>query len=384
MIQAGINTRVGPICRTVADTAKVLQAIAGYDPKDELTVFSLGRTPSQPYPTFASATRLDGMRIGVVREYMDKSLFTQMDEQTIDLVSRAAEDMKALGADIVDPGEGGSLFGECLRKYNPQMHNAIFTRQFPDLFPFEADGKPKGDHLATLVAMAQDPTLVPAGLSLRDLGQAQATGEGRYMMNRYLAERGDAAIKSNADLAAKANFHQDPQFPDRKLARERQEQTKELNMADRMLKRFAVQQVVLQCMATQGLDALVYPTSNLPPAKLGAPGEPSKNGRGGSWSMLGQQGFPAITVPAGFTTEVYDRVRDPGTPIRAPEGGGGDGASEEGTHVVGPIAAKLPVGMDIVGRPFDEPTLFLIASAYEAATRHRSPPPDFGALPGEP
>jgi hypothetical protein len=25
---------------------------------------------------------------------------------------------------------------------------------------------------------------------------------------------------------------------------------------------------------------------------------------------LGQQGFPAITVPAGFTNEVWDRVRD--------------------------------------------------------------------------
>jgi Asp-tRNA(Asn)/Glu-tRNA(Gln) amidotransferase A subunit family amidase len=101
--------------------------------------------------------------------------------------------------------------------------------------------------------------------------------------------------------------------------------------------------------------------------------------------MLGQQGFPAITVPAGFTTEVYDRVRDPGAPIKAEGGGGGEGgATEEGTHVVGPIPAKLPVGMDIVGRPFDEPTLFLIASAYEAATKHRIPPADFGALPGEP
>ena len=385
MIQAGINTRVGPICRNVEDTAKVLQVIAGYDPKDELTVFGMGRMPAQRYETFARQTRLDGMRIGVVREYMDKALFTKMDEQTIDLVSRAAEDMKALGAEIVDPGEGGALFGECLKKYNPQMHNAIFTRQFPDLFPVDKAGKPTGDHLATLVAMAEDPSLVPGTLSLRDLGQAQATGEGRYMMNRYLAARGDAAIKSNADLIAKSNFHQDPQFPDRKRARERQEETQELDMADRMLKRFAVQQTVLQCMALQGLDALIYPTSNLPPAKLGAPGEPSVNGRGGSWSMLGQQGFPAITVPAGFTTEVYDRVRDPGAPIKAEGGGGGEGgATEEGTHVVGPIPAKLPVGMDIVGRPFDEPTLFLIASAYEAATKHRIPPADFGALPGEP
>jgi Asp-tRNA(Asn)/Glu-tRNA(Gln) amidotransferase A subunit family amidase len=386
MIQPGINTRVGPICRNVEDVAKVLQVIAGYDPKDELTVFGMGRMPAQRYETFARQKRLDGMRIGVVREYMDKSLFTEMDAETIDIVSRAVEDMKALGADVVDPGAGGALFGECLRRYNPQMHNKIFARQFPDLFPVTKAGAPATDHIATLVAMAQDPSLVPGTLTLRDLGQATATGENRYMMNRYLAERGDAEIKSNADLVAKSSFHQDPQFPDRKLARERQEEAKELDMSDRMMKRFAVQQMVLQCMALQGLDALIYPTSNLPPAKLGAPGEPSVNGRGGSWSMLGQQGFPAITVPAGFTTQVYDRVRDPGAPIRAEGGGGGGegGATAEGTHVAGPLPAKLPVGMDIVGRPFDEPTLFLIASAYEAATKHRMPPPDFGRLDGEP
>ncbi len=34
MIQPGINTRVGPICRTVEDVAKIMDVIAGYDPKD--------------------------------------------------------------------------------------------------------------------------------------------------------------------------------------------------------------------------------------------------------------------------------------------------------------------------------------------------------------
>ena len=43
MFDSGYNNRVGPICRTVKDTAKVLDVIAGYDPKDELTVFSVGR-----------------------------------------------------------------------------------------------------------------------------------------------------------------------------------------------------------------------------------------------------------------------------------------------------------------------------------------------------
>jgi amidase len=42
------------------------------------------------------------------------------------------------------------------------------------------------------------------------------------------------------------------------------------------------------------------------------------------------------------------------------------------------------VGVDFIARPFNEPLLFRIASAYQAATKHREPPPDFGPLPGEP
>jgi amidase len=385
MIQAGINTRVGPICRTVEDAAKVLQVIAGYDPKDELTVFSVGRLPPEPYDAYAHELQLDGLTIGVVREYMDKSLFNEMDQETIDIVDRAVVDLASLGARIVDPGPNGSLFGDCVRRYGPQIYNALFTRAFPDLFPVDAAGKPTTDHIATLVAMAEDRTLVPKALTLRTMPDGAATGEGRYMMNRYLAERGDPEIRSNADLVAKSSFHEDPRFPDRRAARERQEQAKQLDLSERMARRFGVQQLVLQCMSLSGLDALAYPTSNLPPPKLGAPGEPAINGRGNSWSMLGREGFPAMTVPAGFTTVVYDRVRDPGSPIRADGGpGGGEEATAEGTHIVGPTPAKLPVGIDFVARPFGEPTLLRIASAYEAATKHRRPPRDFGPLPGEP
>jgi Asp-tRNA(Asn)/Glu-tRNA(Gln) amidotransferase A subunit family amidase len=115
---------------------------------------------------------------------------------------------------------------------------------------------------------------------------------------------------------------------------------------------------------------------------LGAPSEPQLNGRSTVWTFLGQQGFPAITVPAGFTTQVYDRVRDPNGTVTA---GGGDGDSQsQPTRLMGPIAAKLPVGIDFLGRPFDEPKLLKIAAAYEAATKHRIPPPDFGPVAGEP
>jgi Asp-tRNA(Asn)/Glu-tRNA(Gln) amidotransferase A subunit family amidase len=368
MMGAGLNMRTGPICRTVQDSAKILDIIAGYDPKDELTVFSAGRMPAQPYASYASAQRLDGVRIGVLREYMNKKLFSKADEETIDIVERAVEDLRKLGATIVDPGPEGGLFQDCITRLAPELYNAAFAAQNPKLFPVNANGQPAADHTATLLDMAVDPANVPPNLTIRSLGGFPATGEGKYMMNKYLRERGDANIKTNADLISKATFYNDPNFPDRKQGRETAERSMELDTSVRLHHRFALQLIVLQCMQEQRLDAFAYPTANVPPPKLNGAREPNVNGRSPvGWSLLGQQGFPAVTVPAGFTTEVWDRVRD--------------GSS---TRLVGPVAARLPVGVDFMARPFDEPMLFRIASAYEAATKHRTPPPDFKPLPGEP
>jgi Asp-tRNA(Asn)/Glu-tRNA(Gln) amidotransferase A subunit family amidase len=351
--------------------------------------------PKTPYASFATPGPLTGLRIGVVREYMNKKLFTKADEQTIDLVSKGAADLKALGATVVDPGPEGALFTGCLRRLLPELDNKLFTKRFPELFPVDANGKPAHDHTAKLLELRMDPSKVPDKLSLRDFGSSAPDGQNKYMLNLYLAERGDARIKTNADLIAWSSFHQDPKFPDRKKSRERAEEVKEYNMAERILRRFSVQQTILACMAEQQLDALVYPTSNLPPTKLGAPQGPPINGRngGGVWSFLGAQGFPVITVPAGFTSEVYDLVRDPTapkTPDSAWEGatGGGGGenrlAGDDRTRLIGPVKAKLPVGIDFVGKPFDEPLIIRIAAAYEAHTKHRLPPPGFGPLSGEP
>ena len=65
-------------------------------------------------------------------------------------------------------------------------------------------------------------------------------------------------------------------------------------------------------------------------------------------------------------------------------GGEEGGADVPGTRLVGPIKAALPIGVDFVGRPFSEPMLLRIASAFQTATHHRIPPADFGPVPGEP
>jgi Asp-tRNA(Asn)/Glu-tRNA(Gln) amidotransferase A subunit family amidase len=367
MIGSGLVMRVGPICRTVEDTARILDAYAGYDPKDEMTVFSVGRKPSQPYAGFATARRLDGLRIGVLREYMRRSLVTQADEQSIGLVERAIADLRKLGAVIVDPGPEGELFTRCLARYAPELQNSAFARQYPQLFPTDASTATGSDQIAALLQLQQDPTRVPPQLSLRTLnaGGFGPTGEGKYMINRYLRERGDANIKSNADLISKARFYQDPNFPDRRQGREQAERATVLDTSVRLQGRFAAQTMLLQCMQEQRLDALVSPMSTVPPRKMTSPREPASNGRSPiGWSLIGQQGFPVMTVPAGFTTSVMDRV-----------------AEGKGTRLVGPVSVALPVGVDFIARPFGEPVLFRIASAYEAATKHRKPPADFGAVP---
>ncbi|HEY6344978.1 MAG TPA: amidase [Bryobacteraceae bacterium] len=346
MMGAGLSMRTGPICRNVQDAAKILDAIAGYDPKDELTAFSIGRKPAQPYlnsasPNSAGTRRLDGIRIGVIREYMSKKLFSKADEESIDIVERAIGDLGKIGATIVDPGPEDALFSGCIARYAPELLNSALARQYRD----------------------------PSNLSLRTLATPAVEGEAKYMMNKYLQERGDANIKTNADLISKARFYEDPNFPDRKQARVASERATTLDTSARLQTRFALQNLLLQCMAEQRLDALVSPMSTVPPRKLTAPREPNANGRSPiGWSLIGQQGFPAITVPAGFTTEVWDRVRD----------------ADGGTRLAGPVKANLPVGVDFIARPFDEALLVRIASAFEAATRYRRPPPEFGPLPDEP
>ena len=294
MMGAGLSMRTGPICRSVRDAAKILDVIAGYDPKDPLTVLSAAvfqteRKPAKPYAGFA-ATRLDGVRIGVIREYMSKKLFSKADEESVDIVERAIADVRKLGATVVDPGPEGALFQGCIARYAPELLNSALLRQYKNLFPAD---KPQADlDQRPLLDMRFDPGLVPAGLTLRSLNSPAVAGESKYEMDKYLRERGDANIKTGADLISKARFYSDPNFPDRRQAREAAEREVTLILPPGCRARFAYRNMLLQCMQEQKLDALMSPMSTVPPRKLTAPREPNANGRPAiGWSFIGQQGF---------------------------------------------------------------------------------------------
>ena len=92
------------------------------------------------------------------------------------------------------------------------------------------------------------------------------------------------------------------------------------------------QAAVQSAMSEHNLDALVYPTLSLPPAPIGRRQEGS-NCHLSAWS-----GYPAITVPAGYTVDGH------------------------------------PVGLEMISTPWTEATLLNYAYAFEQGTHHRTPP----------
>jgi Asp-tRNA(Asn)/Glu-tRNA(Gln) amidotransferase A subunit family amidase len=319
---------------------------------------------------------------------MDRGVYGKSAFQNIELVEKAIEDLRKAGAIIVEPGPEG-LLTPYIRRYNPMLSNSSWTKLFPELFPVDEKGKPANDHVLTLVDLAMEPSKVPGKVTLRDFGSASAVGEGNYGSDIYLRQRGDANIKTLDDLVNKANFYDSPNFPTKKTGLASANKAMALDTAVRLQRRFAIQQIVLACMAELKLDALIAPTGLAPARKLLSPNEPSANGIGnyGMFTFLGAQGFPVITVPAGFTTEMYEWALDPSAPpTPAPAPGraeeSGEGSSRAAPMILtGPTPAKLPVGVDFIGRPFSEPTLLKIAAAYEKVSHHRTMPPDFGLLP---
>jgi amidase len=97
----------GPMARTVADVATLLNVLAGPDPRDPVTCEAAGRAPVD-YRSFLDPGGLAGARLGVARECFG------FHEGTDAVVESAVRTMQRLGAETVDPVRASSLpfFGE--------------------------------------------------------------------------------------------------------------------------------------------------------------------------------------------------------------------------------------------------------------------------------
>ena len=149
----------------------------------------------------------------------------------------------------------------------------------------------------------------------------------------------NAPAKSLADIIASGKFH--------KLTIERnlvtseayQNGMQEPDYKERLLRNQRTRQVLISVMADNRLDALLYPLQKRLVVPVTEPNQVERNG-----ILASVTGFPAIDVPAGFS----------GPSAQAPLG--------------------VPIGLDILGRPWSEGRLIQIAHSFEQATHFRKPP----------
>jgi amidase len=164
----------------------------------------------------------------------------------------------------------------------------------------------------------------------------------RYDIETYLASLGpQVPVKTLAEILASQKFH--PSIEKRMLDAQAEpppERNPSCVAAEESGHRLA--RAVLASMDAAQLDALVYPSWNNPPRLIGDLNSPHGNN---SNRIAPPTGFPAMTVPMGFA------------------------------H------GNLPAGLQILGRPWSEPTLIKIGYGYEQATRHRRPPVSTPPLP---
>jgi amidase len=88
----------GPMCRTVTDAAILLGALTGIDPRDPATNSSQGKSLTD-YTKFLDPNALKGARLGIVRKSFG------FNDATDKLLNDRIEDMRKLGAVIVDPAD---------------------------------------------------------------------------------------------------------------------------------------------------------------------------------------------------------------------------------------------------------------------------------------
>ncbi len=303
---------LGPMTRTVSDAARVLDALVGYDPNDPITAVSVGELPAT-YTAWLKTDALRGARIGVIRSRRDTSSTAKVPRRD-----------STLSADSLSKLDSALQYRNCeYRKALPVVERAI-------------------DDLRTQGVVIVDSLEIPSVPGRRvgnDFETEQATDD-------YLAEHPNAPVKTLKDIVLSATA---VPWRARQLVGYLNKTTNDADYLAVMLYRDAMRTAVLKLMADHQLDALVYATYDAATTPIADdvmtnPRPVDGYGLGDNRGLSPTLGFPALTVPAGFTIDA------------------------------------LPIGLEFLGRPFTEPQLLGFAYAYEQATHRRRPPTTTPAL----
>jgi hypothetical protein len=144
---------------------------------------------------------------------------------------------------------------------------------------------------------------------------------------------------------------------------------------ERIMLRELLRRVDMMVILENRLDVLVRLHTPLPPAKIGGPDEPGLIARLREELRYGPNaGLTEVLIPAGYVTTAYDAV----FALSADKKRYVAKASAVPTAIPAP---GLPFSLVFRAEPGKEDVLLKIASAYEAASKRRVPPPAFGPLP---
>jgi hypothetical protein len=143
---------------------------------------------------------------------------------------------------------------------------------------------------------------------------------------------------------------------------------------ERIMLRELLRRVDMMVMLENRLDALVRLHTPLPPALIGGAPEAGVRQNLRLESFYGPNaGLSEVLIPAGYVTTVYDPVFK-----LSPDGMRYISVGTDNPTTI--PAPGLPFSLVFRAEPGREDVLLRIASAYEAASQRRIPPPAFGPL----
>ncbi len=398
--------RAGLNCRTVKDAVLVLDALADperryFDSRDLYTALPDALVSTEPYAGFVvdevaeggdddpGARPLAGMRIGIVREYMvrhtlnDAAISDRIDDE-IRTVLR--DRLGAVLVESVDPLYPGDpdvpdmeyTFRDALAEILPIHMPEYFSTTTDDgALEFAVPGHDVASK-RYLVRLAEGDAPLSPRVNLRRVTLSPPSRSFALHIDQYLARRGDERVADMASLDANTKYFSAAAEAGSANWAVLDDIRSEGNI-ERMQMRAVLQLVLGRVMHENRLDVLVNPENTLPHQKVGGPSEPTVNGRGAAGAtqaITALIGAPEIVVPAGFNDVVYE----PRFILNA----AGDRYDAVPGYQRSVLDTPLPISLMFWAGPGDEAAVIRAASAYEAATRHRVPPPAFGPLPNEP
>ena len=334
---------VGPITRTVKDSAYVMDVIAEYDPENLLAF----RVPVEAYQRSATyvsqlgSKPLSGVRLGVLVQFgaQDRSLHysgvaptdrdpgSSIDDETYTSFEKAKQQLRDLGATVVEVDVPAlSLW------YANDYSNGAFTRKehFIENGVFAATGLPEDVFDSSYSQYFRGPRAYYWNTMWAEYGDGFITDfRTQYLPTGYLASfwQPDPATyyQTLLDNNLVAPLSSIPYMG------------AVLSGYDAFYNRYFA-----QFLNEQNLDATIAPTSYRIPEALGV----QQNYDCGN-ELVNMMGVSGVTVPAPFSSN------------------------------------GLPVGIQFWGRKFDEGKVLAIASAYESGTKNRRSSSFAPALPGE-